>query len=163
MRTSKQPSGKFQTTKSSKMVIFKGDGSLDSLLSRLLERHKLFWTSHMSGYLIEPNRDNENFKGAVRNVRNCQIGPKWQKGILQRIWQSLSACQWGTPNIKINAERLLCPLKIILFAVFDSADCFVEVLIISNWFHKVPWNMSESRTLSVSPIALKSVQDCWLL
>ena len=44
--------------KTGKLVIFRGDGSLDSLFTRLWERLKLLWTSHMSGYLMEPIRDN---------------------------------------------------------------------------------------------------------
>ena len=72
-----------------KRVIFKGDGSLDSLFSRLCERLKLFWTFHMSGYLMEPFRDIEDIKGAVRNVKNSQKGPKWH---------------WGHQNIKISAR-----------------------------------------------------------
>ena len=33
-------------------------------------------TSHMSGYFLEPVVDIENFKGAVRNKKNNQKGPK---------------------------------------------------------------------------------------
>ena len=57
-------------TKTAKRMIVKGDSSLDALFSRLWERLKLFWTSHMSGYLEEPIRDNEDFKEGVRNVKN---------------------------------------------------------------------------------------------
>ena len=60
-------------------VIFKGDGSLDALFSRFLERFNVFWIPHMSGYLMDlmkPIRDNEDLKGAVRNVKNNQKGPK---------------------------------------------------------------------------------------
>ena len=59
-----------------KRVIFKGDGSLDALFSRFLERLNVFWIPHMSGYLmdlIKLIRDDEDFKGALRNVKN---GPK---------------------------------------------------------------------------------------
>ena len=51
-----------------KRVIFKSDISLDALFSRFWERLKVFWTSHMSRYLIEQFRDNVDFNGAVRNV-----------------------------------------------------------------------------------------------
>ena len=36
-----------KSKKNAKLVIFKGDRSLDKLLSRLSEILKLFWTSHM--------------------------------------------------------------------------------------------------------------------
>ena len=57
-------------------MIFKGDGSLDAHSERLYERLQLFWTSHMQGYLMEPNRDNEDFKETVRNVKKDLTGPK---------------------------------------------------------------------------------------
>ena len=41
------------------MVIFKGDGSLDALYSRLGERLKVLWTPYMSEYLMETIRDKE--------------------------------------------------------------------------------------------------------
>ena len=74
MRTSKGPSGtaKRERKNRAKRVIFKGDGSLDTLFSRLLETLKLFLTSDMSGYLREPIRDIEDFKGNVMNVNNGQ-------------------------------------------------------------------------------------------
>ena len=34
----------------------------------------------MSGYLMEPIRGNDDFKGAARYDNNGQIGPTWQKG-----------------------------------------------------------------------------------
>ena len=34
------------------------------------------WTSHMPGYLMEPNRDNEDLKEAVRNVKKNLTGLK---------------------------------------------------------------------------------------
>ena len=71
-------------------VIFKGDCSLDAIFSRLWERLKLFWTSHVSWYLLEPIKDIDGFKGAVRNINNGQKGPKWRKGSFQRRWQSLT-------------------------------------------------------------------------
>ena len=37
----------------------------------------LCWTSHMSGYLVEPIINNEDFKGSFRNVNNCK---KYQHG-----------------------------------------------------------------------------------
>ena len=55
-----------------KRVIFKGDGSLNALFSRFLERLNVFWIPYMSGYLmdlIKLFRDDEDFKGALRNVR----------------------------------------------------------------------------------------------
>ena len=48
--------------KTAKRMIFKGDSSLDALFSRLLERLKVFWTPHILEYLMEPIRDNEDFK-----------------------------------------------------------------------------------------------------
>ena len=61
-----------QNGQNGKKGVFKGDGSLDALFSRLWERLKGCWTSHISGFLLEPIRDNEDFKGAVRNVNNSQ-------------------------------------------------------------------------------------------
>ena len=64
-----------------KRVIFKGDGSLDALFSRFLERLKVFWIPHMSGCLLDlnkPIRDNYDFKGAFMNVKN---GPKRAKKV----------------------------------------------------------------------------------
>ena len=58
-------------------MIFKGDGSLDSLFSRLFERLKLFWTSYMSGYLMEPFRDIEDIKelsGTSKTAKKSQNG-----------------------------------------------------------------------------------------
>ena len=52
-------------------------------LSRLWERLKLFWTSHMSGYHMEPIRDNKDFKGAVRNVNNGPKGLNGKKGFFK--------------------------------------------------------------------------------
>ena len=86
--TFKEPSGTSKRAKKAKWVIFKGDGSLDALFLRLWERLMWFWTSLMSEYLMEPIRDNEDFKGAVRNVNNFQKGPKWQNRSFQRRWQS---------------------------------------------------------------------------
>ena len=65
--------------------IFKGDGSLDALMGeaqRVLD-------SYLSGFLMEPIRDNEDFKGAVRNVKNSQKGKRGQKGDFHRRRQSL--------------------------------------------------------------------------
>ena len=42
----------------------------------------------MPGYLMEPFRDIEGIKGAVRNVNNSQKGPTWQKERFQRRWPS---------------------------------------------------------------------------
>ena len=61
-------------------MTFKGNGSLDALFSRLSERLKLFWTSQISGYLMEPIGDIEDFTGAVRNIKKGIKGPIWQKG-----------------------------------------------------------------------------------
>ena len=70
----------FIRVNNSQIGIFKGDGSLDVLSKRLLERLKLFWTSQMPGYLMEPNRGNKDFKEAVRNAKNGPKQPKWKKG-----------------------------------------------------------------------------------
>ena len=49
---------------------FKGDGSLDANFSVFLEIINLFWTSHMSGYLIEPIRNNK-----MKRVQKTLSGP----------------------------------------------------------------------------------------
>ena len=70
-----------------KRVIFKGDGSLDTLFSRFLERLNVFWIPHMSGYLMDliySIRDNEDSKGAFRNVKN---GPKRAKKVTKGDFQ----------------------------------------------------------------------------
>ena len=70
-----------------KRVIFKGDGSLDTLFSRFLEILNVFWIPHMSGYLmdlIKPIRDNEDFKGAFRNVKK---GPNRAKKVKTLIFK----------------------------------------------------------------------------
>ena len=61
---------------------FKGDGSLDTLFSRFLERLNVFWIPHMD--LIKPIRDNEDFKGAFRNVKN---GTKRAKKVKRVIFK----------------------------------------------------------------------------
>ena len=66
--------------KTAKRMFFKGEGSRDALFSRLWERLKLFRTSQMSGYHIEPIGDNQVFKGAVRNIEN---GKKGKMGIFK--------------------------------------------------------------------------------
>ena len=71
-----------------KRVIFKGDGSLDALFSRLWETLKLFWTSDVSGYPMEPIRDNEDFKGAIRNFKTAENGQNGHNGNFQRRQQS---------------------------------------------------------------------------
>ena len=38
----------------------------------------------MSGYPMEPIRENKEFKGAVRNVKNCEKGPKGHEGKFSR-------------------------------------------------------------------------------
>ena len=52
MRTFKDPSRKSLRAKTANWVIFKGDNSLDAPFSWLLNRLKLFWIFHMSGYLM---------------------------------------------------------------------------------------------------------------
>ena len=72
-----------------KRVIFKEDGSLDALISRFLERLNVFWIPHMSGYLmdlIKLIRDDEDFKGALRNVKN---GPKMAKKVIRVIFKGV--------------------------------------------------------------------------
>ena len=51
-----------------KNIVFKLDGSLYALFSRFWEKLKVFLTSPMSGYLMNPIRDNYDFKEVVRNV-----------------------------------------------------------------------------------------------
>ena len=67
------------------MVIFKGDGSLDALFSRFLERLNVLWIPHMSGYpmdLIKLIRENDDFKGA-KGQAEFLVTPKF--GVLLRI------------------------------------------------------------------------------
>ena len=54
------------------MRIFKGDGGLDALYSRLGERFNVLWTSYISEYRMETNRDIEDLKRALRKVNNVQ-------------------------------------------------------------------------------------------
>ena len=54
---------KVQTDKNWKKVILKGKGSLGAFFSLWLrERLEVFWTSYMSGYLMEPIRGIEDLK-----------------------------------------------------------------------------------------------------
>ena len=49
----------------------------------------MFWIPHMSGYLMDlmkPIRDNEDFKGAFRNVKN---GPKMAKKVKRVIFKGV--------------------------------------------------------------------------
>ena len=71
--------------------VFKGDGSRDTLFSRSCETFKVFWTTHFSGYLMEPIRDNDDFKEAVRNVKNGQKQPKTAKSMIFKVDSSLGA------------------------------------------------------------------------
>ena len=48
-----------------KRIIFKGENSFDALSSRLLERIKVFWNSHMSGYPMEQISNKEDFKWGI--------------------------------------------------------------------------------------------------
>ena len=57
-------------SKMAKRGVLKGDGRLDALFARKWETLKVFWTFYMSVYLMEPIRDNRDFKEAVRNVKN---------------------------------------------------------------------------------------------
>jgi hypothetical protein len=79
--------------KNAKWVIFKRDGSLDTPFSRLWQRFNVFWIPHMSGFLLDlmkPVRDNQDYKGAVRNVKKYQKRVnKIKKGDFQRRRQSL--------------------------------------------------------------------------
>ena len=59
--------------KKAKMVVFKRDGSPNTLFSRKCERLSLFLRSDMTGYLMKPIRVNEDLKESSRNVKN---GPK---------------------------------------------------------------------------------------
>ena len=40
---------------------------------------QVVWASHMLGYLMEPIKDKEDFKGAVRNLNKGRKGLKWQQ------------------------------------------------------------------------------------
>ena len=72
------------SSKSVKRVMVKGDGSLGALLSRSLERLKVFRIPDMPGYLKGPIRENEYFKLVVRNIQNSLIGGNNQQGVVQR-------------------------------------------------------------------------------
>ena len=48
--------------KTRQKMIIKRDSSLYALFSRLWERLNVFWTLFISGYLMEPIRENQNFK-----------------------------------------------------------------------------------------------------
>ena len=61
-----------KTPKMAKKVILKGDGSLDTLFSRLWEKFKVFWTPKVSGYLIETIGVKDDLRRGVRNVQNGQ-------------------------------------------------------------------------------------------
>ena len=62
-RSKATKNSKIQTTKkTAKRMIFKGDSSLDELLSRLLERLTVFCSPYVLEYLVEPIIDNEKFK-----------------------------------------------------------------------------------------------------
>ena len=53
-------------TKTAKKVIFKGDGSLDALISNLCEKFKVFWTLQESGYLMEPTGVKDDLRKGFR-------------------------------------------------------------------------------------------------
>ena len=50
------------------------DGSLDVLFLKLRLRMAMFWHPRMSGCLMEPIGDDEDFQGAVRNVQKLPNG-----------------------------------------------------------------------------------------
>ena len=72
-------------------MILIGDGSLDAFFSWLWERPKVFWTSHVSGYLMETIIDNKVFKEAVNNVKNGQKLPKRAKTAKRLIFKGDSS------------------------------------------------------------------------
>ena len=89
-----------------KQLIFKEDGSFDTFFSWFWERLNVFWISYMSGYLmdlIKLFRDDEDFKGDLRNVKN---GPKKtkkvKKGDFQRRRQS-----WHTFSIVLGDTQVV--------------------------------------------------------
>ena len=47
----------------------KGEGSLDALFFRVLEKIKEFWSPHVSGYLVELIKVKITFRGGVRNIK----------------------------------------------------------------------------------------------
>ena len=67
-----------------------------------MEIIKVFWTSYMLGYLMEPIKDNEDFKEAVRNVKKGPKGPKLQKGYFSKETAML------THFFKANRRTLKC-------------------------------------------------------
>ena len=85
--------------------MFKGDRSLDKLFSRLLKRLKLFWTSHMSSYLI----------GSIR---------------YPDIWEVHNNLSLSNKLEKVGQDcRLLKKSPIWLFLAFmDFSDASLEVL-----------------------------------
>ena len=52
-----------RTSKTAKMVTFKGDGNLDALYS-------WFWTPKQLGYLMEPIGVQDDLRKGVRNLKN---------------------------------------------------------------------------------------------
>ena len=52
-------------------VILKGDGSLDGLYSRLVERFKVLWTPQVSGYQMESLGVKDNLTGGVTNIQKA--------------------------------------------------------------------------------------------
>ena len=59
-----------KVTQIAKWVIFKEIGSLEALFrikGRILQ---VFFTCHMSRYLMKPIKDDEDFTGAPRNIQN---------------------------------------------------------------------------------------------
>ena len=63
--TSEKVSG---MSKTAERVILKGDGSFDTLVSRLWEKLKVFWTHKKSGYLMEPIRVKDDLRKVIRDV-----------------------------------------------------------------------------------------------
>ena len=88
MRTFQDPSGTSKSAQNSQIGDFKRRLQSWCIFQVYGRYSSCFGLLHMPGYLMEPIRDIEGIKGAVRNVNNSPKGPKWQKESFQRRWPS---------------------------------------------------------------------------
>ena len=141
------------SVKSKLKVCFQGRQRPWHIFPWLQERLKAFWILHISEYRIKPIRDDGNFKGAVRNIKNSQSTSKRSKGwfsmemtVLTHSFQCYKSVMvfshvrvpnqtnqrpWGLHNLEKTALILLSPLKVTVLAVFNVPDDSFKVLIVS--------------------------------
>ena len=81
------------------MRIFKGDGILDELYSRLGERLKVLRTSYMPEYLMETIRDNEDLKEALGKAHNVQNGQQQQEWLFLKEMAVLMQARVETKSV----------------------------------------------------------------